>query len=256
MVNLNRQIGISRAQQGGFSAHVLPSPIGYQKLGQVIAYATPTGVEFIGDHADTTVWEGVDISSTGGPFDEPYIKGQFLFDIQSAYLINLGGITPSTGDFTFEFWMRIDFDNDALLVAALDDGDNPFNLNDGIGVFKFLNSFDVDDGAILETYAVYQVSGSTQAVRRTQTDIEVPPWHHIAFSRAGSNLRFYVNGVREQNITEQSANYAASEPKDFKSARIQVQADNDIGQLRYTQGVALYTNDTELIPIRPFFVPS
>jgi hypothetical protein len=29
MVNLNRQIGISRAQQGGFSAHVLPSPVSY-----------------------------------------------------------------------------------------------------------------------------------------------------------------------------------------------------------------------------------
>jgi hypothetical protein len=29
MVNLNRQIGISRAQQGGFSAHVLPGPVSY-----------------------------------------------------------------------------------------------------------------------------------------------------------------------------------------------------------------------------------
>jgi hypothetical protein len=108
MVDLGRQISVTRAQQGGFSAHILPETLRYDGFETIIAYATPSGFQVVGSYESVSIPTPVSglISSSGGPFGEPCANA---VNQNSIYSIALGNASPGIVDFTLEWWFRLVF---------------------------------------------------------------------------------------------------------------------------------------------------
>lgn len=94
--------------------------------------------------------------------------------------------SPRTGDFTFECWVY------------------PMNLTSGVAMTVFGNTGCmfrlVNDGTGRYMAMTSQSTGYTD----TGYNITSDTWQHVAFSRVGTTLKVFVNGVMVRNITNSS----------------------------------------------------
>lgn len=262
MVDLNRRIAISRAQQGGFSSIALPGDIGYD-FTRIVIYSDgaatrctddgvvvgPDDVNPWGDNGfGTAAWNaGPIMYSTGGPFNEPYFR--YLHKVRAAG----SPLVVGTSDYTWEGWFRQREDVGLSLWPILTQYINPDELFTGPGYFITIyietitnNRIDVLGGDSFATFWGVGANIDSSAFS---------DWMHIAVARRNGELRFWSNGSR---ITGASANTFHTNPlpigEDYTSSIMQ-HIGIDVGQIRLTKDKAIYWDDTFALPTAPFLVP-
>jgi hypothetical protein len=271
MVDLNRQIRATQARQGGFSAHVLPGAVAYAPIPRIIAYPTATGVEFIGEYATATTRTSLTTTSSGGPFDEPYINKN-EGDRVSSYIIELGDSSPGTGDYTLEGWFKAPIPNPSFpaeyrfALAFYDFVDAhsiaPNYTVNAIGTYIDVESFSNNKRPVMAHLTELNPNSRNDPfpyglrIAENSTSLSFPEeWSHVAIVRSGSSHVAYANGsIAEEFLQE--FDYEGREPVNFANAAIRLWSDVDWGQMRYIKGRALYSGASFAVPTEPFFVPS
>ena len=127
-----------------------------------------------------------------------------------------------TGDFTVEFWAR------------------PGASNDNDGVFTF--------GAAGSGLAVYLLSNSwriaTSGGGGTQMAGAIPnTWQHVAVTRSGTSLRFFLNGIQSGLTLSNSTNFVDNQLKIGYYYNTGFAYNGFIDEFRLTKSLARYTSD-------------
>lgn len=134
---------------------------------------------------------------------------------------------PLTGDFTYECWAYpIDSTVSYRAIFGIDNysGTTPFRL------YQYGPKFE------------FWYTGTSPNYRSSNT-ITMNQWYHLAITRAGTSLRFYVNGEQMGTTVTSSANYPTSNFRigfDFQSLYPFL---GYISNVRVVNGTALYTSN-------------
>jgi hypothetical protein len=155
--------------------------------------------------------------------------GQFLLaPVNNDF--NLG-----TGDFTVEFWLRLN----AAPLTASGNGliDSRFNSTNQTGDYLFLIRQDLIVGIV--SY------GSTNTVFYVNNPISLNTWTHIAYSRVSGIVKIFLNGILE--ITA-SFPFSMSQSGDlvvmghaYRNTVSNLLPDGYFDSIRITKGVGRYT---------------
>jgi len=143
-------------------------------------------------------------SNDGTYHGSGYVSGQvdqaFSFDGIDDYVeipddssLNLG-----TGDFTLEAWINADQNQESFPSILSNRGDDEFN--------GFLFGLSLWDQAV-EGSLFIQIEGTNYIP--CSTDLRGTGWHHVAVTRTGSSITFYIDGSQDGT---------ASSSKDLDSA--------------------------------------
>ncbi len=158
------------------------------------------------------------------------------FDGTGDYLVSRSDTNNyafGTGDFTVEFWLRL-------------------NALPGAGPFFTLVDFR-PEGTLGGAYGTTYLDGSTavltyyanSANQITGTGLSTGVWYHIALARSGTSTRLFLDGTQVGSTYTDSTNYAngASRPTIGTNAYIPSlgHLNGYIDDLRITKGVARYT---------------
>ncbi len=115
-------------------------------------------------------------------------------EIQNSNLGNFG-----SDNFTIEMWAKTTDDNCALM------GKRPI-----CGCDNFWNFF-IANGRLSAEFSTSNTCGNYLNTAGTATNLANGNWHHIAFVRNGTMLRFYVDGVLDKTVSStQNLNNAAN----------------------------------------------
>ena len=133
-----------------------------------------------------------------------------------------------TGDFTIEFWIKTSLsNNDSQSRRVISFGDN-----NATRIQIFLSSDGID---------FYDISSV-----KVDGDIDVADgnWHHVAFTRSGTSLKGFVDGVQSGSTATNSTDY-----DNAAALTIGAYASTGLGRvvgyledLRSTKGLARYTS--------------
>ncbi len=133
-----------------------------------------------------------------------------------------------TGDFTIEFWIKTSLsNNDSQSRRVISFGDN-----NATRIQIFLSSDGID---------FYDISSV-----KVDGDIDVADgnWHHVAFTRSGTSLKGFVDGVQSGSTATNSTDY-----DNAAALTIGAYASTGLGRvvgyledLRITKGLARYTS--------------
>lgn len=141
-----------------------------------------------------------------------------------------GGV--GSGDFTIEYWLY------------------PTSLYNYITVFGTTRS---TTGLSVGTQAAGQivlyVDGSGEVLRGT-TAMKVNTWNHCAFTRSGTTMRGYLNGVLDATGTS-SNNFSQTASAIGSLDHGGEYATGFVSDLRVVSGTALYTGSTLTVPTAP-----
>ncbi|MEI8142963.1 MAG: LamG domain-containing protein, partial [Chitinophagia bacterium] len=170
--------------------------------------------------------------SPGAAYSTSTIGGSAYFDGTGDYLTlsMTGGV--GSGDFTIEYWFY------------------PTALYNYITVFATTRSA---TGLNVGTQAAGQIvlySAAGAEILRGTTAMKLNTWNHCAFTRSGTTMRGYLNGIQDATGTS-SNNFSAT------SAYIGQLGDGGelptgyVSDLRIVSGTALYTGATLTIPTAP-----
>jgi hypothetical protein len=130
-----------------------------------------------------------------------------------------------TGDFTIEFWLRLDTANgwiyDGRAIGL--NGDYP---------------------------ALYQLSGTLRyfvdsADRITGASLSNSTWYHIALVRYASNTKLYIDGTQSGSTWPDTTDYltGADRPMIMGTSALAPDIDGWIDELRVSKGIARWTAD-------------
>ena len=133
-----------------------------------------------------------------------------------------------TGDFTIEFWIKTSLsNNDSQSRRVISFGDN-----NATRIQIFLSSDGID---FYDTSSV-KVDGDI--------DVADGNWHHVAFTRSGTSLKGFVDGVQSGSTATNSTDY-----DNAAALTIGAYASTGLGRvvgyledLRITKGLARYTS--------------
>lgn len=142
-----------------------------------------------------------------------------------------------SGDFTVEawvYWPNGTQGQDSELLAT-SSPNVQFRLNYVGGSIRQMIIYNGSDGIVSSTNEVL-FSGDT--------------WHHVAYTRSGSLLRFYVDGVQQGSAMTSTGSMDMSSGPQINH----VYANNlrYIDDLRITKGIARYTGSTYTLPTEAF----
>ena len=248
MVDLERKIRATQAQQGGFSTVVLGTRIGYEPSPPTIAYFTANSVEIIGEHESFNIAENIAYLENGGPFGEHcavYIEGQT--EIEDVYIIGLGESSPGTKDYTFEFWFQgadiFEVGFTAFLLAQ-------FSEQNEQETYQINKIFYVESGPSVTHFLG---PNNSEQWREINASIQGSVWIHIAIVCYKGNHNIYVNGQLATNVVSVGSEF--QEPIPLNNISISMSTVGRLGQMRYTQEKAIYSGSTITVPTAPFFVP-
>lgn len=151
-----------------------------------------------------------------------------IFDGSGDYLRSTGinnDYTFGTGDFTVEFWVNFSVVQDSGFVS----GTSPADLD-----FAYVSG----------TLRLGRINVAWDSTFNWITPV-VGTWYHIAYSRSGSTLRVFVNGVGLTPAATNAINYVASAINiGFSRPESGDRPLNGyIDDLRITKGIARYTSN-------------
>lgn len=188
----------------------------------------------LGDHT---------LYTTGGPSNGTYFR-----KASGAYITTAtgnAGYAFGTGDFTIEFWIRTTAHPGAnasiLNVNAYHTTVSCFNIMYGSGpsIDMWTTNTTTSDAAI----KVYANGVNTSGV-----------WQHIAFTRQGTALRAYLNGVYQNAYTiPAGTSIGINAPlligtQNGFGERANTTVPIDLSNIRLVKGTALYTGATNFTP--------
>lgn len=161
-----------------------------------------------------------------------------LFDGSGDYLVYDESIPwQLTGDYTIEFWMRIDNSDVDQFDCVIGNWEA---TNDDAWLF-FLNAY----GAAGISFWVADVDVGNAFLSST-TNVHDGTWHNIAVSYDGTTTRLFVDGIVEASSTAAYTITAANTNKLHIGTQGQVTTRTILGHLdeiRITKGVCRYTGN-------------
>jgi len=162
--------------------------------------------------------EAAKFGAAGGTFDA---TGDLLLSTHASYAVG-------SGDFTCECFARANSVAAPRGVFHLADNGQPFNSN------GFAIGTDTSPAASWRVYA--------NGVGQNYGTYVINTWYHVALSRSGTALRFFVDGVQLANITDsQNKTQSTMIVAGFYSNTYLW--NGQIDELRFTVGVARYTTN-------------
>lgn len=202
MVNLSRQIGVTQAQQGGFSSHVLPGPITYNnvltpqwlfKPAVLDTIDTVTGATLA---ASTTISTGAISPTLDASAPPQAASGSVLWSGDGiGYIANtdpepeMGVTWGDESGWTLETWFNWPGGNGSALCRLQNDDGQFVNNRSVIGV----------GGGNGSTYYLYvEVSGAF--VSQLDSNIgDLSGWHHLALvvtaGETAGTARLWLDGA-------------------------------------------------------------
>lgn len=140
-----------------------------------------------------------------------------------------------SGDFTVEAWVYRDIATGATEAICCYWRSSPLSLSWYVGS---------DNSGRLTCY--YSTNGSSATFPSTVNSIPVDAWTHVAVSRQGSSLRFFLNGVLDATHAIGTANLfnsaaAFTVGNDGNTTPAGQRWIGGIDEMRITKGVARYT---------------
>ena len=194
-----------------------------------------TSTSDLSNQNHTVTLYGAQISTAQSKFG----GSSMLFDGSNDYLAIGGSEWNSnldSGDFTVEFWIRLDALGDQRIISN-------YNGSNGWGVAMWsggggTNYFDGFWYNGSWQYIQYGISGN-------YTTPSLDTWYHLAFVRNGNDWSLYLNGTAENTRTV-SGSITSSSLGNLQVGRRQdgVQyVDGYIDDLRITKGLARYTSN-------------
>ena len=194
-----------------------------------------TSTSDVSNQNNSVTVNGAQISTAQSKFG----GSSMLFDGSNDYLAIGGSEWNSnldSGDFTVEFWIRLDALGDQRIISN-------YNGSNGWGVAMWsggggTNYFDGFWYNGSWQYIQYGISGN-------YTTPSVDTWYHLAFVRNGNDWSLYLNGTAENTRTV-SGSITSSSLGNLQVGRRQdgVQyVDGYIDDLRITKGLARYTSN-------------
>ena len=188
--------------------------------------ATTTNDESNSTHS-VTFAGGAQISTAESKFggSSLYLNGESVTKLS---ISQSSDFDFGTGDFTIEFWIKTSLsNNDSQSRRVISFGDN-----NATRIQIFLSSDGID---------FYDISSV-----KVDGDIDVADgnWHHVAFTRSGTSLKGFVDGVQSGSTATNSTDY-----DNAAALTIGAYASTGLGRvvgyledLRITKGLARYTS--------------
>lgn len=170
--------------------------------------------------------------------------GSIYLDGNGDYLTapSSSSLAFGTADFTVETWVYFNavsgYQVFAMLGSGLDGAPAAYNA------WAFYTSND-SEGRNLN----FNRYSPTFAGAVTPWSPSTGQWYHVAVSRSGSDLRFFVNGIQIGSTFSNSTNYAVVNSDPLTIGRFQANAgvvyssDLYLNNLRITNGAARYTSN-------------
>ncbi len=117
------------------------------------------------------------------------IQGEYL-EVDDSINLNF-----TSSDFTIDFWVRCSFSsaNHCFVVSNIP-GDYPYGSGGGSLWIE------IDDG-LVPRVRVYDSSGTGFNTSANNPSITQHSWNHIAVTKSGSSLRYFLNGSLEETLT-------------------------------------------------------
>ena len=156
-----------------------------------------------------------------------------LFDGSGDYLSWAGTSFASTDDFTVECWVyKTAVDASGYTILFYGTGNTQFSIDNGAA------------GSIaLVINASLVIAGSGTAVT-------IGSWHHLAWTRQGTTVRAFVNGVLIGSGTSNAA-FSISEISRYGASPFGYELNGYLDEVRISKGVARYTANFA-VPNAPF----
>jgi hypothetical protein len=143
-------------------------------------------------NAFTITNNGSPVQSGYNPFNQPS-SGAGTFNGSTDYLTAPASANFSlTGDFTVECWVWID----STITSTSPDGNKSVALFSGFGASGGTATFSVNGSTTVAGigFGIYQDSPSV-AFNQT-VSVPLNAWNHVAFTRSGTTVYGFLNGVR------------------------------------------------------------
>ncbi|PKN58341.1 MAG: hypothetical protein CVU56_06175 [Deltaproteobacteria bacterium HGW-Deltaproteobacteria-14] len=180
-------------------------------------------ITVVGDTHHTTATRAVDSSSIAfdGAGDALTVPASADFDF-------------GTGDFTVEYWMRLDAPTRRQYALSFGGSATPGNL-----LFDYE---DTDDGGH-GLWFYWNGTGSPRIVDGAVGDFSDGLWHHYALVRSGTTMTAFVDGASVGSATETAATGSATSTLTIGGLPANPTWDlyGYLDRIRVTKGVARYT---------------
>ena len=170
-----------------------------------------------------------------------YGTGSLAFDGTGDYLSvqNENDLfTVGSGDYTVECWINTS-DTVGEIVSA-------FSQSSPFPGWLFGIGFPEHDGSKNGLLSFYQANSTNNETKYSTARVDDGSWHHVAISKSGTTLRFFIDGALDSTHTLSYVSTGSGQP-------IRIGADNNTGPVRYldgyiddlriTKGVARYTSN-------------
>lgn len=155
-----------------------------------------------------------------------------LFDgNQSLSLLTQSAFGYGTGDFTIEFWLRLNAISLATILSNLsaDASAAPHIYLTAGGVITYFTS------------GAGRISGAT---------LSTGIWYHVALTRASGSTKLFINGVQSGSTYTDATNYGSSNPiaigdyfQFYPALSGTARLNGYVSNFRITKGVAVYTGN-------------
>jgi hypothetical protein len=241
MVDLSRRISATQARQGGFSAHVLPGTVLYEKKNCVFYWS---GTNLLSTGSETINGpENTELLTSSTLLSQPAVELDFVFGWEIS-----GGLasTIGTSPYTVEWF-----------------GDIPRNATGS----AYISIFFVDAsgsttiiGQPNSVADIFSLGGQEYASACTGCDIDTEiTWDnpvHIAQQRIGDRLYLHINGALIGSVGDSGNSLGSSASFRIEAA---LYTGNSViyklGQGRLTVGAGIYGTGNFTPPTEAFFTP-
>jgi hypothetical protein len=188
-------------------------------------------------------------SSNMSPIHDPIIgwSGIFRWKRQSNLTISTGPTTAfGTGDFTIEFWVKFITNPPQSATAIVSIG--AANVGKEIRIGQNINGQGFG----------YRIPNNQNNGPRYINAGSAPlnQWHYVVLVRQGTNMYFYLNGIRVNTTTDVTFNLSDGGITKVGSGILSGGGSFNgyLYDLRVVKGTALYTEQTHPIPTAPLTV--
>ncbi|SVA29411.1 uncharacterized protein METZ01_LOCUS82265 [marine metagenome] len=108
-----------------------------------------------------------------------------------------------TNDFTFETWIYMDTNTGSEVVELL--GQAKTNSTDQGGAWSWHITANAGNKQGLSVYQRNSTTTADDFTFASGTALSLSTWHHIAVTRDGGTIRFYLNGVQDNSVSMPSS---------------------------------------------------